>query len=141
MTKEELRKSSRKKDLECYVCNTIWVVVSSDVSRVMCHRCVALMVGPPEELNRPEPTGYQRGWHLRKLFISEDGKYFNRGTEITKKEAEMLDQVPDITPTKKSKKTAEKKKVPKKRQTKPKKATKKKPVKSRVTKKRRSTKD
>lgn len=78
------------KDLECKVCHIEWIEVTMDVGAIICDRCVALMVGPPEEIKpKPPITGYPRGWHLKSLFI-DNGKYFSKGKEITKKEANLL---------------------------------------------------
>ncbi len=100
---------SDRKDLECRVCNSEWVSVSMEVGSIVCARCVSKMVAPPENPSTPKPSsGYPRGWHLKVVYEAEDGKYFSKGKEITKKEADALSSNADIGTTPKSTRTKSK---------------------------------
>jgi len=86
-----LQSPTGRKELECRVCNSEWVIVSMEVGSIVCSRCVTKMVAPPENPSTPKPSsGYPRGWHLKVVYEAEDGKYFSKGKEITKKEAVLL---------------------------------------------------
>jgi hypothetical protein len=117
---------SEMKDMECSKCHNTTAYVSVDVTKLICHRCVAIMAGPPEEFLlkqiKSETASYPRGWHLKHIFISEGGKYYTKGREITKAEAKVIqteldNPVPKVEVKKKATKPVPK--IVKKRKTKP----------------------
>jgi len=90
-TNIRLMSRQARQELECRVCHIETCIVSMEVGSVVCDYCVSLMVGPPELPPQLRPkSGYPRGWHLKMLFISDDGKYFSRGVEVTKEESKLL---------------------------------------------------
>jgi len=95
-----MKTRSHRKELECRICHFESCIVAMDVGSVICDYCVALMAGPPELPTQLRPkTGYPRGWHLKMIFISEDGKYFSKGVEVTKEEAKHIKaEIPVIDP-------------------------------------------
>lgn len=96
--------------MRCFFCKREVEDTADDLAAVLCARCVARCVGPPEfktqapkvsydekkarKLEREEKKkakletmktakrGKGRGWHLKKLFQYED-KFFSYGEEVT----------------------------------------------------------
>lgn len=103
--------------MRCFFCKREVDDVGADCKAVLCARCVARCVGPPElkasvpklsyeekkarKLEREEKKkaklesmktakrGKGRGWHLKKLFIYED-KFFSYGEEVSALQAKKL---------------------------------------------------
>jgi hypothetical protein len=85
VTKSDYKRAMDKHELECDMCHAEIIVVSQDVNRVICDYCVQSMVLSPNAMDpKKVVTGYPQGWHLKKLYVSEDGKYFCKGKEIPK---------------------------------------------------------
>jgi hypothetical protein len=83
-----------KHELECDMCHAEIIVVSQDVSRVICDYCVQSMVLSPNAMDpKKVVTGYPQGWHLKKLYVSEDGKYFCKGKEIPKPDDPKMEKI------------------------------------------------
>jgi ribosomal protein S27E len=104
LNKKQVLRVLGNQELECSKCKDEIVMVSKDTSSVICSKCVQMMIPPPVEVKKVKKlaqTDYPRGWHRKKLFISNDGKYFTKGKEITKEQADKLN-VPTGT-TKKTK--------------------------------------
>ena len=93
--------------VDCKICHIESEWVSADVGAIICDTCVSMLVGPPEIAEPPKPaTGYPRGWHLRTLFISDEGNYFSKGVELSNKERKALENAtpkPKLAKGKKSK--------------------------------------
>jgi hypothetical protein len=69
--------------MECKLCLSNGVMVSKDVKSVICGRCTAQQVDPPE-VKPPKTDDDKRpkGWHLKKEYISPSGKIYHRGREV-----------------------------------------------------------
>lgn len=75
-------RASGNKRMTCKKCGE-WVSVAQDCKSVECSRCVAKMVPWDEDTAPAEKIG-PRGWHLRKVFVHEDGRVFHKGVEQPK---------------------------------------------------------
>jgi len=94
VTKTDFKRAMGKHELECDMCHAEIIVVSQDVSRVICDYCVQSMVLSPNAMDpKKVVTGYPQGWHLKKLYVSEDGKYFCKGKEIPKPDNTKVETV------------------------------------------------
>lgn len=70
----------RKIDMTCKFCNRIVRNVGHDTVAVTCRWCVLSKTENEIAKNSSKNT-FVRGWHLKKEFISEDGRIFHRGIE------------------------------------------------------------
>ena len=58
-----------------------WVPVGSNVTAVLCHKCVNKVTEPPTFTPRYKPTGRPKGWQWMKEFVDKDGNVFHKGKE------------------------------------------------------------
>jgi hypothetical protein len=86
-------------ELECSMCNTEVSLVSRDVARFTCGRCVQSICAPPENYKKSEHEGYQRGWHFKKRYEAPDGKIYAFGKLVEEDNVESDEQVSDESPT------------------------------------------
>ena len=57
------------------VCHEL-VEVDDSASAVLCWKCLALLMPPPEE---KKPTGYPRGWKFMNEFVDKEGNVYRKG--------------------------------------------------------------
>jgi hypothetical protein len=57
--------------------------VSDNTIRVVCWRCLARLVTPPEEKKTQSSVGFPRGWQFMNQFVHADGKVYHKGIEQT----------------------------------------------------------
>jgi hypothetical protein len=57
--------------------------VSDNTVRVVCWRCLARLVTPPEEKKTQSSVGFPRGWQFMNQFVHADGKVYHKGIEQT----------------------------------------------------------
>lgn len=55
--------------------------VTDNIVSVVCWRCLARLVTPPQEKKQQIPTGFPRGWQFMNQFVHTDGKVFHKGVE------------------------------------------------------------
>lgn len=65
---------------ECYN----MVEVSESADKVLCSRCVMIMLGPPETKKKYNGTKKPRGWHFMEEFVDSDGNVYHKGVEQPK---------------------------------------------------------
>lgn len=82
-----LKQINRTKiELECDSCGTL-TPTTSDISKIICSNCVALMVPPPETSKTNSPAEKRpRGWQFRKQYVSPSGIEYSFGKEVSKNE-------------------------------------------------------
>ena len=61
-----------------------WVKVGSQVTAVLCHKCVNKVTEPPTFTPRYKPTGRPKGWQWMKEYVDKDGNVFHKGKEQPK---------------------------------------------------------
>jgi len=66
--------------IPCSECGMDELEVPTDVSKVICSRCVQKMSAPPEKA--PEKSDKPKGWHL-KIYFEHNGNVYSRGKLIT----------------------------------------------------------
>ena len=64
-------------------CNE-WSEVGEGATAVLCYKCVAQTVGPPEIKGGYVSKGRPRGWQFMKEFVDKDGNVFHKGKEQPK---------------------------------------------------------
>jgi hypothetical protein len=52
------------------------VLVDENTTKVLCWRCTAMLLPPPEE---KKPSGYPRGWKFMSEFVDKDGNVYHKG--------------------------------------------------------------
>ena len=52
------------------------VLVDENTKAVLCWKCTAMMLPPPEE---KKVSGYPRGWKFMSEFVDKDGNVYHRG--------------------------------------------------------------
>jgi hypothetical protein len=52
------------------------VLVDEGTKSVLCWKCTAMMLPPPEE---KKPSGYPRGWKFMNEFVDKDGNVYHKG--------------------------------------------------------------
>lgn len=53
------------------------VLVDENTKSVLCWKCTAMMLPPPEE---KKISGYPRGWKFMNEFVDKDGNVYHKGT-------------------------------------------------------------
>lgn len=86
MTSSQAMKALGRKELMCWKCKRDYLIVSSDVSRVMCERCVQRLCAPPDIPIRKVKSDKPRGWALKKHF-EHNGVVYAKGVAVTDKAA------------------------------------------------------
>lgn len=76
------------------------VLVDDNTSKVLCWKCTAMLLPPPEE---KKSSGYPRGWKFMTEFVDKDGNVYHKGELQT----ELFGTLP---PTEIKEKTKERKK-------------------------------
>jgi hypothetical protein len=66
------------------ICNRYQKGVGSEAPAIVCWRCTADLVGPPEINYGYKSTGRPRGWQFMKEFVDTDGTVFYKGKEQPK---------------------------------------------------------
>ena len=75
-----------KEEIWCSRCKKVSVISNSNVKELVCGLCFAReMIGEEVAVVKEKQSKlkYPRGWHRKKLFVSDDGKTFSFGKEIT----------------------------------------------------------
>ena len=81
-------------------CNE-WVETNTNVTAVLCWRCVNLTVGPPEIKGGYISKGRPRGWQFMKEFVDPQGNVFHKGKEQVDLKGTLAPTKIDTTPKKK----------------------------------------
>lgn len=55
--------------------------VTDNIVSVVCWRCLARLVTPPQEKKTQVSTGFPRGWQFMNQFVHVDGRVFHKGIE------------------------------------------------------------
>lgn len=55
--------------------------VTDNIVSVVCWRCLARLVTPPQEKKQQISTGFPRGWQFMNQFVHTDGKVYHKGVE------------------------------------------------------------
>lgn len=81
-------------------CNE-WSEVNETSTAVLCHKCVAKTVGPPEIKGGYVSKGRPRGWQFMKEFVDPQGNVFHKGKEQPHLKGTLKPTKIDKTPKKK----------------------------------------
>jgi len=84
MTSSQAQKALGRKELMCWKCKRDYIIVSEDVSRVMCELCVQRLCEPPVERLTKVKSDKPRGWALKKHF-EHNGVVYAKGVAVTDK--------------------------------------------------------
>lgn len=89
-SKEEAARlmSKSRKNLPCEDCGRLMKGLQADVKAITCAYCMARKC--PWEKKDTNKEKHPRGWHRRKLYISESGTPYSYGKEVSKDEADRL---------------------------------------------------
>lgn len=55
--------------------------VTENIVSVVCWRCLARLVSPPQEKKTQTSIGFPRGWQFMNQFVHSDGRVFHKGIE------------------------------------------------------------
>lgn len=55
--------------------------VTDNIVSVVCWRCLARLVTPPQEKKPQNSIGFPRGWQFMNQFVHTDGKVYHKGVE------------------------------------------------------------
>lgn len=70
------RKKMSRKEINCKICG-VDIVVSGDVGKITCWKCVSQLVAPPEE--KKSSSKRPRGWHKKQRYVDKDGHVYAYG--------------------------------------------------------------
>lgn len=70
--------------LECDTCGIPHPISDVKVVKVVCSRCINLLIPIEETTSEYKPSGKPAGWHFMKEFVDKDGNVFHKGKEQPK---------------------------------------------------------
>jgi hypothetical protein len=97
LSNKHIEKVTGYHELECSMCGVEVCLVSKDICKFTCSRCVQNICAPPENYKKREHDGYQRGWHFKKRYEAPNGKIYTFGKLV--EEDEEAPQTQEVSET------------------------------------------